>query len=114
LISVLLIQSAGSLLIVAGYEINKEYISNFLCINRSKPEKKCNGKCHLNKELKNEQEKEKKSATSKIEKQEIVQFVIDISDIQLNPGSESNNMNFLYHSVFSQKHTGSVFHPPTS
>jgi hypothetical protein len=31
--------------------INYDYISKVLCINKDKPELKCNGKCHLMKEL---------------------------------------------------------------
>ncbi len=33
------------------YSINKNYISEFLCINKDKPELGCQGKCHLNKQL---------------------------------------------------------------
>jgi hypothetical protein len=33
------------------YAINYDYISKVLCINKDKPELKCNGKCHLMKEL---------------------------------------------------------------
>jgi hypothetical protein len=34
------------------YAINKEYIAKVLCENIEKPILKCNGKCHLKKELK--------------------------------------------------------------
>ena len=34
------------------YAINKEYIAKVLCENIEKPKLKCNGKCHLKKELK--------------------------------------------------------------
>jgi hypothetical protein len=34
------------------YSINKNYISEFLCVNKDKPELRCEGKCHLNKQLK--------------------------------------------------------------
>ena len=34
------------------YAINKDFIANVLCINKDKPALKCNGKCHLKKELK--------------------------------------------------------------
>ena len=33
------------------YSINKNYISEFLCVNKDKPELGCHGKCHLNKQL---------------------------------------------------------------
>ena len=34
------------------YAINKDFIATVLCINKDKPELKCNGKCHLTKQLK--------------------------------------------------------------
>lgn len=36
---------------VAYYELNIEYITEKFCENKAKPELKCNGKCHLAKEL---------------------------------------------------------------
>ena len=34
------------------YNYNKEYIASVLCENRDKPELACNGKCYLNKKIK--------------------------------------------------------------
>ncbi|MBI9071807.1 MAG: hypothetical protein JEY94_09425 [Melioribacteraceae bacterium] len=39
------------------YLVNYEYISKVLCINKDKPEMKCNGKCHLKKLLNKNSEK---------------------------------------------------------
>ena len=36
---------------VAYHEINLDYIIENFCINKEKPELKCNGKCHLAKQL---------------------------------------------------------------
>lgn len=36
---------------VVDYIVNYDYIANQLCENKAKPELKCNGKCHLMKEL---------------------------------------------------------------
>jgi hypothetical protein len=38
--------------IVIWYECNKAYVAKNLCENRNRPEKKCCGKCYLNKQLK--------------------------------------------------------------
>ena len=42
------------------YVLNQDYIAEFLCINKDKPELQCNGKCHLVKELEKQQENEPK------------------------------------------------------
>jgi len=41
-----------------NYAINKDYISEYLCINKDQPELQCDGKCYLSQQLKILQEKE--------------------------------------------------------
>lgn len=41
-----------NVVLVANYAIDYEYISEVLCINKDKPKSKCNGKCHLAKQIK--------------------------------------------------------------
>lgn len=36
---------------LAEYAVNYDYIVNTLCVNKSKPEIHCNGKCYLSKQL---------------------------------------------------------------
>ena len=43
------------------YAINKGYIATFLCINKDKPALKCEGKCHLFKQVKKQQQEEQKT-----------------------------------------------------
>ena len=38
------------------YELNQDYIAEFLCINKSKPELNCKGKCYLMQKLQKAQE----------------------------------------------------------
>ena|SRR5688572_32043654 len=47
----MLVQPLSKMLIVAEYQVNKNYIATVLCINKNKPELHCEGKCHLSKEL---------------------------------------------------------------
>lgn len=50
----------SGIFVFAGFEMNKSYIANELCINKNKPELNCNGKCYLMNKLKQAQEKEQK------------------------------------------------------
>jgi hypothetical protein len=43
------------------YLLNKEYITAQFCINKDKPELKCNGKCHLADALAQQSEREESS-----------------------------------------------------
>lgn len=52
----LLTQVFSKWLIVIDYAINKNYVSKNLCVNKSKPQLHCNGKCHLAKKIAAEEE----------------------------------------------------------
>ena len=49
------------------YVLNQDYIAEFLCINKDKPELQCNGKCHLVKQIEKQQKNEPKSLRISIE-----------------------------------------------
>ena len=63
------------------YHLNKEYITNQLCINKSNPTLHCNGHCYLAKQLKKAEEGEKQSTQSFKEKDEI--FSNEMNDVSL-------------------------------
>ncbi|MGO3183849.1 MAG: hypothetical protein ACTIJ9_13565 [Aequorivita sp.] len=63
--------------IIVHFKLNQQSIENKYCINKNKPELKCNGKCYLNKEL-----KESKKSDSKM----VITF--KNFDLTLNPTSE--------------------------
>ncbi|SNC74582.1 hypothetical protein SAMN06265337_2442 [Hymenobacter gelipurpurascens] len=63
LLFALSVQCTGRFGIVAGWWLNQDYIARVLCINRDKPQLKCNGRCHLRKELKAQEEREQKQQT---------------------------------------------------
>jgi hypothetical protein len=43
---------------IIEYVVNYEYISTVLCVNKDKPKMQCKGKCHLNKNLEKEFERD--------------------------------------------------------
>ena len=47
--------------LVSFYQLNKEYITKTYCVNKAKPELKCDGKCHLKKMLKKSKKTEQES-----------------------------------------------------
>lgn len=71
LVAIFMFQSVSKLLLIANYEINKDYISKNLCENRKKAGSHCNGKCHLAKQLKNQEKKENSPLNNIKEKTEI-------------------------------------------
>jgi len=102
---------------VLEYVFNYDYIVNELCENKLKPELKCNGKCHLTKELAKASEGNSDNSSDKkitFEQTEIVFFQeikpIEIRQIYfLNETSIGNNYSNLYFHL----NDCAFFHPPT-
>jgi hypothetical protein len=46
------------------YVSNKAYVAKELCVNKKKPQMRCNGKCHLAKQLQQLEEQEKPEKSS--------------------------------------------------
>lgn len=82
LLIVLLVQTSGKLAVLGHYLLNKKYITEQLCINRSKPKLHCNGKCHLAKELDKEEKRQQSPANPLKEETEMWLFA-EQHDIQL-------------------------------
>ncbi len=68
----ILAQGMVSLGLCAYYEINKKMIADKLCINKNNPQLHCNGKCFLSRQLKKNEDNEKRQSKSIMEKDEIV------------------------------------------
>ena len=102
---------------VLEYVVNYDYIVNELCENKLKPELKCNGKCHLTKELAKASEGNSDNSSDKkitFEQTEIVFFQeikpIEIRQIYfLNETSIGNN----YYNLYFHLNDCAFFHPPT-
>ena len=98
------------------YEINKGYISEFLCINKDKQEEitVCLGKCYLNKKLLEAQENDSKAPISTISLLEYPIGIIEILSIDFlnikNIIRHTTEHNSLYKFQFSK----GIYHPPTS
>jgi len=116
LIAILLLFSSVSmnlspLFVMAGFELNQNYIAAELCVNKDKPQLHCNGKCYLMKKLKQAEEKEQKQERQlqKIQLQEPVYYTpvlfqqYDFTEIQLYiPVSTGMPLSMV----------NSIFHPP--
>lgn len=102
---------------VLDYIVNYEYIVTELCENKEKPELKCNGKCHLAKELAKASESEKPISSNK--KNTLHQ------EIEILFCTKIEGLNFAVNRVFSEKEkitfyqngytsvtSYSIFHPP--
>ncbi len=105
-----LFQSFSKFAIIINYQINKEYIAKNLCIKKDEPENCCEGKCHLNKQLEEEDKKTEELPNiikDKFEKEQYCQsdgkfYLFGTCDVLMN--------EFKTVSLTKIPHT--IFHPP--
>lgn len=100
---------------VIDYIINYDYISTQLCENIKKPELKCNGKCHLKKQLANEAKKSDSKSNER--KSNSISFEVLYCEI-----INSYILNFtipfdkrvqsLYNCIYFRLNSTTIFHPP--
>lgn len=99
--------------VVAAFLFNRTYIAQYLCENRTKPEKRCNGKCQLNKELNKDQKREKEPGQSVHEKFEL--FCTSYSFFNLKLAVSKNGITYFNTILnLSSPFPFPVFHPPNS
>lgn len=104
---------------VIDYVVNYDYISKVLCENKSKPQLKCNGKCHLMKELAKASNDDKPLNSDKkntFSQETELLFCNEITDIfvaQIYFYSKKS-IQCTYSNLYSHLMSNSVFHPPTS
>ncbi len=65
LVMIWLCQLSGRYVTILGFYMNQAYIAKNLCVNRSKPELHCNGKCHLAKKMSEEDKKDRENPDRK-------------------------------------------------
>ncbi|MDB2462592.1 hypothetical protein N9W61_00595 [Algibacter sp.] len=95
------------------YVLNQDYIAEFLCINKDKPELQCNGKCHLVKELEKQQENEPNALRISKENYPIgFVFIYEIQPLRTFSNLEKNIINTSYQKLYQFDYNYSAFQPP--
>lgn len=109
----ILLQSFGKVIIYVNYELNLDYIIRTYCVNKSNPAKHCDGKCHLTKQLQEEEKQESTPGSNQNEKVEIQWFSQEKCDINLN-GYSSEEYTYPTMRILKPKSPSfPIFHPPT-
>lgn len=101
--------------VVLDFKINQDFITDVFCINKDKPVARCNGKCHLAKQLKKVDDNEQKEMpNSPRQGKEIPPFILR----DTSPFNEPR-VKFLVEVEFCERylHTSSshihrLFRPP--
>lgn len=99
------------MVLLGAFVLNQDYIIDKFCVNKSKPELKCNGKCHLKDAISKTSEENNEGRTSIIS--EII-FPVFYSEYQI----DFQRVEYItkHYFIFNEKVESSYFsnivHPP--
>ncbi|MDR6922856.1 MULTISPECIES: hypothetical protein [Chryseobacterium] len=100
---------------LAEYAVNYDYISKVLCINKSRPEVHCNGKCYLTKELAKTNDTDSSPLNkTKTSGQKILDTYIPsgITEVITTEKIPFFNFSFIYEEAYSFLFLKHIFRPP--
>ncbi len=66
LVGLVLLSTQHLLLVQTVFVLRRAYVVEYLCVNRDRPEMKCNGRCHLAKHLREHQQHEHQDRQSAV------------------------------------------------
>lgn len=114
LLLLLLAQTFSKGFLMMGYAVNKNFIAQNFCVNKSQPVLKCEGKCQLAKKLAtDEQENNHSGVFSKIAFAEML-IVEQLPDFSVLFIPKKERLNRLYSTCFIASYFPSIFHPPSA
>lgn len=109
-----LLQSLSTVVILAQYMANKDYIAKNLCENRDKPQMHCDGKCCLKKKLAKEAKQNAPTPRNQKNQQIVTLFFSENKlNFQLHSFFAAAKTYFSYNELATANFHHSVFHPPT-
>jgi hypothetical protein len=114
LICSFLLQSSSKTGIYLSFLKNKDFISKNICVQKTIKKNKCNGKCHLKKQMKKDDTAQNEKSDSKKEKSEI-NFSSNSIISCLELIRQQSIIIYLEEKSFSlQQHYSKILRPPTA
>lgn len=114
LAALMLLQTFSREVIIVDYQVHKARITELFCVNKDKPALKCNGKCHLAKQLRKASDTESKAPSAgfaKVKYEVVVPFQLWVSTpVRVPLSAQQYAPSAAAQYAFSPVH--GVFHPP--
>jgi hypothetical protein len=99
-------------ILIAAYELNQQYISKELCINKTNPSAHCNGHCYLNKQLNNEEKPASPFNTNSSEKFDIQLFCVELPAGETASSALKKSFSNKPQYFTPQQYIQNLFQPP--
>lgn len=104
----------AKLVIVSHYLLNQELIADEFCVNKEKKELECNGKCHLNKELKGVDPEHESQSFPVLKSQNLECFVTETNSFEKLTAQGFTRTFKKDEGNYCHNAGNGVFHPPRS
>jgi hypothetical protein len=114
MILTIFLQSLNYALTYFSFTVNREYIAEVLCINKGKPEMKCNGHCQLVKRMKDTESKRENAPVKPDEKSSFYLINARLIIPILLPYRLDNDLGILVCKANATSFIEDIFHPPKS
>jgi hypothetical protein len=111
-ISFILFTSLSKTIVWINYIINYNYIKTELCLNKTKPQLKCNGKCYLNNQIKKTESTPKNFPSTLKIKDEIKFYLEDFNFLFNAPIKSIRLVNLLFDELALSLFYHKIFTPP--
>lgn len=108
----ILLQSFSKVVIWVDFELNREYISKNLCVQKAKKNNTCKGTCQLKKKLEEDDKEEKSPAGSLKELKEFQIFCQKGVSFDFKVTAQQINKFLLPSGPGTNSVSHSIFHPP--
>ncbi len=115
LLSLLFVKAMIVPALFVNYELRKDFIIKNYCVNKSRPELKCDGQCYLAKQIKAAEQQDEDEATDTfLNKIFEVETKVGLISFQFDPQLSilSKEVFFSYSFTVPATMKGSIFHPP--
>ena len=112
LVSSLLFHTFSNLQLIGAFYLYKTYFIEAFCINKSRPKLKCNGKCFLSQQLKQQNAQEEPSLPTIIQEHILPLMVPEKGTAEV---LASSSLSFPFPTEFLGNYEGPtfpIFHPP--
>ncbi|WP_461453108.1 hypothetical protein [Mucilaginibacter sp.] len=117
LIFAVFIANFSMVLEYAGFKLNRQYISQNLCINRFKPSLHCNGRCYFMRKIKQAEENEKKQTSRSGSNRVEVSFLKEPFSFLFQEPAIIDQVSVSIHTLayaYTSHYLDTVFRPPKS
>jgi hypothetical protein len=105
-------QSVQNLGFIALYQLNKKFVAEKLCENKSRPQMHCEGKCCLKKQLAKSASEENDNKSSLLKNDNLVYEVESFFNITISYYRSSANCFATMQSNLHQGFYNNIFRPP--